>query len=73
MCVGKKTDFTGRMSLFDRENEEWERRVSNSLSRATQEELTIRQTDSDVQLKAGRFQVDVASILKHKIISELWN
>lgn len=35
---------------------------------------TIRQADSDVQLKeAGRFQVDVASILKHKIISELRN
>lgn len=48
--------------------------VSNSLSRAAQEELTIRQADSDVQLKeAGRFRVDVASILKHKIISELRN
>lgn len=48
--------------------------VSNSLSRAAQEELTIRQADSDVQLKeAERFQVDVASILKHKIISELRN
>lgn len=42
MCVRrkKKKNFTGLMSLRVRESEEWERRVSSSLSRAAQEELS---------------------------------
>lgn len=37
---GNGEDFTGLMSLCDRETEEWERKASSNLSRAAQEELS---------------------------------